>query len=780
MKMTISVVTAFLFLASLCAAAHDNLLPNPVFEEAQGGAPAGWKTHTWGGEADFAHVAAGRNGGKCVRIASERGADAAWFAEVAVDPFATYRLSGFIRTERVNPVSGRGALLNVHNLQPVQTSAVSGTTDWTQVAIEFDTDMQDTVQVNCLLGGWGLATGTAWFDDVKLVQLSKREMKPEVTIDATKTGAPISKYVYGQFIEHLGRCIYGGIWAEMLEDRKFYYGVEAEESPWGTHIQGDGEVEMATEGAYTGEQNARLFPGSGTASIVQMGLAFEKDRAYTGRLVMAASAQAARVKLAVAWGTEREHAVHIDFANLSPGFKTYEFSFTAGGDADPGIFHLMASGPGHVDVGAVSLMPADNVRGMRADTLALLKELDAPVYRWPGGNFVSGYNWRDGIGPRDQRPPRKNPAWKGVEHNDFGADEFMDFCRELGTEPYVVVNSGLGKVEEAVAELQYFNGAADTPMGTLRAEHGHPEPYNVPWWGIGNEMYGDWQLGHMPLEEYVAKHNRFAGAMRAEDPDIKLVGVGATGKWSETMLAECADHMDLLSEHFYCHERKGLLSHVRQIPDAIERKAAAHRQYHATLPSLTDKTIPICMDEWNYWYGEHVYGELGTRYFLKDALGIAAGLHAYFRHSDIMFMANYAQTVNVIGCIKTTGSDAAFATTGLALKLYRAEFGTLPVRVEGGFPLDVTAAWTEDRRALTIGVVNPTEQAQTFPAALEGARLTGPGTKWTLAGPDPMAYNEPGAPPRVTITEDEAPVFIGMLPAAPVSVTLWRYPAEAE
>ena len=155
----------------------------------------------------------------------------------------------------------------------------------------------------------------------------------------------------------------------------------------------------------------------------------------------------------------------------------------------------------------MSLMPADNVRGMRADTLALLKELDAPVYRWPGGNFVSGYNWRDGLGDPDRRPPRKNPAWKGVEHNDFGIDEYMAFCRMLGTEPYITVNSGLGVVQTAVEELQYANAAATTPMGKLRAENGHAEPYRVRFWAIGNEMYGNWQLGHMPLEKYVQKHN---------------------------------------------------------------------------------------------------------------------------------------------------------------------------------------------------------------------------------------------------------------------------------
>ena len=175
-------------------------------------------------------------------------------------------------------------------------------------------------------------------------------------------------------------------------------------------------------------------------------------------------------------------------------------------------------------------MPADNILGWRADTLALLKELDSPVYRWPGGNFVSGYDWKDGIGDPDRRPPRKNPAWKGVEPNDVGLHEFMDLMREIGAEPFVAVNTGLGEVDAAAEQVQYANGAADTPMGKLRAENGHPQPFGVEWWAIGNEMYGDWQLGHMPLEQYVEKHKAVVDAMRAVDPTIRPIAVGAVGR----------------------------------------------------------------------------------------------------------------------------------------------------------------------------------------------------------------------------------------------------------
>jgi len=224
--------TAIAALGGIGAAGQEDLpqalqLPNPSFEETAGDRPAGWTTKSWQGAPTFEYASAGHAGSRSVSVASDSGADSAWQATVPVRPFARYRLSGWIRTENVVATTGRGALINVHALQGAQTAAVTGTQDWTRVSVEFEVAGTDALEINCLLGGWGLATGRAWYDDLKLEQLSAKELKPAVNIDAAKTGHPISKYIYGQFIEHLGRCIYGGIWAEMIEDRKFFYPVGA-------------------------------------------------------------------------------------------------------------------------------------------------------------------------------------------------------------------------------------------------------------------------------------------------------------------------------------------------------------------------------------------------------------------------------------------------------------------------------------------------------------------------------------------------------------------------
>jgi alpha-N-arabinofuranosidase len=628
---------------------------------------------------------------------------------------------------------------------------------------------------------------------------------PQATlaVDVTRTREPISPYVYGQFIEHLGRSIYGGLWAEMLEDRKFYYPVTGRAPAWEMFTPGprswDGEghpyellmrspwmvvgdpgaVSMDKQRAFTGEHTPVVrLPGKGAgAGLMQERLGLVEGKRYVGRVVLAGDASATPVRVRVAWGGGASEGQTITVHRLGADYATVPFEITAGGTTDNGRLEIVGHGDGTFRIGTASLMPADNVKGWRRDTFALLRDLDAPIYRWPGGNFVSGYDWKDGIGDRDRRPPRKNPAWTGVEHNDVGIDEFLEFCRELGTDPYIAVNTGLGGVEAAAQEIEYVNGAADTPMGKLRAKNGHPAPYGVKWWGIGNEMYGDWQLGHMPLPEYIKKHNRVVEAMRAVDPAMKPVAVGAVGDWTREMMTHGAGHMELLSEHLYWQDTDDVPSHVAQAVAGIRKVADAHRAYRRDLPSLRGKDIRLALDEWNYWYGPNEYGELGTRYFLQDALGVAAGLHEMYRNSDLFFMANYAQTVNVIGAIKTTKTDAEMEPTGLVLQLYRQRFGTVPVETSGApAPLDVSAALSQDRGALTVSVVNPTDQAQRLKLAVSGGQVAGAGQQWVITGPGRWAYNRPGVPRQVDIRLADVGTDASVLEVPALSVVLRRLP----
>jgi len=622
-----------------------------------------------------------------------------------------------------------------------------------------------------------------------------------VTIDTGKTSEPISPYIYGQFIEHLGRCVYGGIWAEMLDDRKFYYPITADykpyvkskaipkeapfqvvgASPW--QIIGSADlVAMVKEDSFVGEHTPLIQAGGG---IRQLDLGMVKGKDYMGYIYLKARKGNPSVTVSLVWGSNQQDSMK--FKTIQKGYVKYPFWLTSGGDTNSGKLEIKVEN-GSCFVGTVSIMPADNINGMRADTIAILKELNATVYRWPGGNFVSGYDWRDGIGDRDKRPPRTNPAWTGVEHNDFGIHEFIDFCRIIDTEPLVTVNTGFGDAYSAAAELEYANGSVETPMGALRKVNGSAKPFNVRLWCIGNEMYGDWQIGYIRLKDYVLKHNWVTQKMLEMDPDIVCVACGNVGEWSEGLMKNCADYIDIIDEHFYVTKTlPDVTAHVAQVTENIANITKYHRDLRKKLDSLKGKDIKVSLTEWNYWNydpGEgdkllpedaYWYGELGRRYFMQDALGIAAGLHEYFRNSDIMYLAAYAQTVNVIGCIKTTKTAASFATTGLPLALYRNHYGTIPVDVvNNNAALDIAAAWTQDSKALTVGIVNTTGKQQQITMDLKGANLTGAGTVWVIANSDPMVYNEPGKEPKVVIKENKVTGVSNQLTVPGYSINLYR------
>jgi len=316
---------------------------------------------------------------------------------------------------------------------------------------------------------------------------------------------------------------------------------------------------------------------------------------------------------------------------------------------------------------------------------------------------------------------------------------------------------------------------------------------------VGNEMFGPWQLGFMQMEHYVLKHNQVAEYMWKVDPTLKLTGVGdlatinkehdpnqaKSGKGcSQIMLESCADHMSILSEHFYRgrlpwtkEERTNLLAHVAMLRESIREKAEGHRKLQAGLTNLQGRLVPITMDEWNYWHREYAFGELGCVYELQDGLGVAAGLHEYFRQSDLIQMAHYAQTVNVIGAIKTTKTAAEMESTGLVLQMYRAHYGQIPLRIEQDFaPYDVAAALTKDGKTLTIGVMNPTESEIQLRPSVSDATPAGSATRLHITGPNPTAHNTPGQPRVVDIQRTDGLSLTSPLRVPALSATVFVLP----
>lgn len=642
---------------------------------------------------------------------------------------------------------------------------------------------------------------------------------PSVTIHPHTGFARIQSALYGQFIEHMGNCIYGGIWAELLHDRKFFLPVAAASSaaaagnsPWKREEKGAGaSVGMNTRYRYVGRWSVELAladadaegkpsvadadaeAASAPSALPSAGIRHEPlsvrpESGYTG-YVIARKLEKQAVTLEVIWRTATGGKETTDKKELqlTEVWTRHPFSFSTGKDVDRAELALRIH-EGVALVGAVSLMPADNVEGFRADTLLLLKKLGGTVYRWPGGNFVSAYNWWEGIGARDRRPPFKNPSWNGIEHNDVGIDEFIRFCRLVDAEPCVVVNTGLGSPRMASALVEYCNGSPQTEWGAVRAKNGSAKPYAVKWWGVGNEMYGSWQHGVVPLKQYVRRHNVFARAMKKVDSNIKLVAVGSSGEWSKGMLTHCSDTMDLLSEHFYCPPDPDVLTHVRNMRDAVRGKANAHLKACKEILKAEYAGIPIALDEWNYAWNDfkHVYGDYGIQYSWRYGLGAAAGLCELVKWPRVFAMANWAQTVNVLGLVKTTQRSAAFEPTALPFLLFRHQFGGLKVKTEYATePLEAAASISTDRSMLSLAVVNPTDAWRRLAVQVEGSTTTGESEVFVVAHPDPEACNLPGVTvgpaeegsnPSVVI--DRFP-WTGMdlekLPAPPYSFCVWRF-----
>ncbi|MEM3712366.1 MAG: alpha-L-arabinofuranosidase C-terminal domain-containing protein [Thermoproteota archaeon] len=391
------------------------------------------------------------------------------------------------------------------------------------------------------------------------------------------------------------------------------------------------------------------------------------------------------------------------------------------GEIDPKIYghfieHLGRCIYGGVWVGGDSKIP--NLRGLRLDVLNAAKAISPPIIRWPGGCFADGYHWKDGIGPRDKRPIRPNLAWGGVESNQFGTDEFIDFCREVGAEACITVNVGSGTPQEAAEWVEYCNGGLNTTYGRLRAEYGHPEPYGVKYWGIGNELYGSWEIGHMDADTYARKVIEFAEAMRKVDPSIKIIAVGwfwggSEGEyWNRKVLEVAGDYIDYLSLHTYCW-KPGYTDYyaIVNFPLNVEYELKETVSLiNSVLKNKPGKETEIALDEWGVWY-ENATDGLSQSVRLCDGLLAAGMFHVFHRLCNNVTMANFAQLVNALPAIVTNDRGEMYVNPiYLAFKLYRHNTGEIVLKTstKGASinTLDVSATIDKEGNFLYLAVIN--------------------------------------------------------------------------
>ncbi|NLT65027.1 MAG: alpha-N-arabinofuranosidase [Acidobacteria bacterium] len=567
------------------------------------------------------------------------------------------------------------------------------------------------------------------------------------TIDASRPGAPVTPLIFGGFMEPATT----GVWAEMLADRKFLNEITSKEPParsgWLSFmgparrwkpIGGDSVVEMDKKNPYVGEWSPRVrLEKEMPHGISQSGIVLVSGRTYTGRVILAGT-PGARISVSLIWGANASDRQTIAINSLTPKYAKIPLKFTAKADSNDARFEIAGTGNGSFHIGAVSLMPSDNIAGFKAATIRYLKEQGIALARWPGGNFVSAYDWRDGIGDRDKRPPRRELAWNGTESNDMGIDEFMTFCRLIGAEPYIAVNAGLGDDHSAAEEVEYVNGPATSRMGRLRAANGHAAPYGVKIWGVGNEMYGEWQWGHIAITQYPEKHNRIVKAMKKVDPSIKVIASSATPEevswtyienrqldsfperkkvddrvpfafgseydWTGALLKNSADYIDYLGEHFYGYPNLVIdadkqafvdatdpLEHrVRRMSNKVQFKFEAWEEYLERMPYLKEKGIKFAFDEWGprSVFNKPPIDAIASNPML-DTLTNALVYHEFMRHSDMVALAVATGGMMMLAT-DAHGEAVGFRPDGLLIKMLHDHFANaIPVAVDGNSPQQI-------------------------------------------------------------------------------------------
>lgn len=481
-----------------------------------------------------------------------------------------------------------------------------------------------------------------------------------VEIDAAEAAShPIDRRVFGNFIEHLGGVIYDGLWANALHNPNLERIEPNDSAPPAWQLEGDA---VWRDDGYFSPRCVAL----GNSGRLRQRTLLPQHRTLHYTLTLWGRAPQGNGRIAVSLNRYQASTslTSTTAAVDQPGWKRIEIHFTLPGGvlkkAEPTQFVIAHAGGSRVEVDQIELFPDDNIEGMDPDVLRRAHAWHMPLVRYPGGNFVSGYNWRDGVGPRAKRPTLRNPAWGGVESNHYGTDEFMRFCRILGVEPHFTLNAGNGTPQEAAAWVRYCNDPADrSPEAKERAANGHMAPYGIHIWEVGNELYGGWQIGHTDGPGNAECFVRFRDAVLKADPTIKLIATGKGDEftpegwarcrdWNERLLRASAANGGKAPDYLSIHPLMplpGILPNLSYADEYESAMAQPELLGALLLPDLADliKTelgpdapTKIAPTEWGIIAGGERWQQGPNHDALAGAIFNALTLNAMLRNSDIV------------------------------------------------------------------------------------------------------------------------------------------------
>ncbi|HIF11692.1 MAG TPA: alpha-N-arabinofuranosidase [Dehalococcoidia bacterium] len=454
--------------------------------------------------------------------------------------------------------------------------------------------------------------------------------------------------------------------------------------------------------------------------------------------------------------------------------------------------------------------PLSDGHGFRRDVLEVMRPMRMPYVRYPGGNFVSNYDWKDGIGPADQRPVRADFAWQTSEPNTFGTDEFMDWCEAAGTAPMMAVNLGTGTAKSAAELVEYCNHSSGTYWSDLRRSNGHADPHDVKIWCLGNEMDGPWQAGHVPAAEYALRAEQAGKLMKGVDPTIETIIAGSSGnhmpeymEWDRTALEYTWDHVDYISAHRYSRNDQDDTPWFLAEGVEIDRIIQDYRSLLGYVRAVkkSSKQVYLSFDEWNVWYKvrgtQHQKGNwveaphlIEEVYNLEDALVVAQYLNSFIRNTDVVKIACLAQIVNVIAPVLTNKDGVLIQSIYHPFVRYSelASGDSLTPVVTGPMylagdrgevaALDVSTSYDGSNGQVTVFAVNrDSENSITTTLNVIGRTVFAAGDGWLLTGDDPKAHNDWDAPERLTpatcdVSVEDGVARVVMPPMSIVTVTL--------